>query len=130
MLGRERGATARNLARIAFEPEAFLEPGVLNQPGGGELHMFIAFLLLGSEDSGARYHREARRILRQRIKHRHRYNRVREERTGREGIAVGGIQHHPLGGTQRQHLIPHQCGFGALPHLHTQALRQLAVFNG
>ena len=130
MLGRERGATARNLARIAFEPEAFLEPGVLNQPGGGELHMLLAFLLLGSEHSGARYYREARRILRQRIKHRYRHNRVSEERAGREGIAVGGIQHHPLGGTQRQHLIPHQRRLGTLPHLHTQALRQLTVLNG
>ena len=130
MLGRERGATTRNLARIAFEPEAFLEPGVLNQPGGGELHILIAFLLLGSEDSGARYYREARRILRQRIKHRYRHNRVSEERAGREGIAVGGIQHHPLGGTQRQHLIPHQRGFGTLPHLHTQALRQFPILNG
>ena len=130
MLGRERGATARNLARIAFESEAFLEPGVLNQPGGGELHMLLALLLLGSEHSGARYYRETRRILRQRIKHRHRHNRVREERAGREGIAVGGIQHHPLGGTQRQHLIPHQRGFGTLPHLHTQALRQFPILNG
>ena len=88
MLGRERGAAARDLARIAFEPEAFLEPGVLNQPGGGELHVLLAFLLLGSEHSGARYYREARRILRQRFQCRHWHNRVREERTGREGIAV------------------------------------------
>ena len=101
---------------------------MLNQPGRRELHA-ARVLGAGAEGVDLGNDREVRGALGQGLQGRAGHNRIGEERTGREGVAVLGVEHHALGAAQFQNLLAYQRGVGALTGLHAQGLSQLGVLN-
>ncbi len=105
-------------------PVALGEPGPVDQPGGGELHVprlvrVARDLGLGPQTLGGTL-TEGRVLLR-------RQHRVGEERTGAPGVGVRRVQDHALAPTQPQDDLARLLQRHPLPRVHTHGAGDLGV---
>ena len=138
-VGDGQGVLARDRGAGAGQPEPAVDAGVLDQPGGAELHRAQNLDARHRPHTGVLVERDhpvgqldlgllpARGVVGQGTGEGLGDDRVGEERPGAVRVGVVGVEHHALAGSQPEHALAQLGQRHPVAQLHPESVGQLRV---